>query len=77
MKHDIFCIVVGILITLTGGGGYLLGRNCAVQSAEQAKSQAQEEFRLRYGFGDVLPNRRSLKHRKNSGCDTVLGTYCL
>ena len=69
MKHDIFCIVVGILIALTGGGGYLLGRNCAVQSAEQAKSQAQEEFRLR--------NRRSLKHRKNSGCDTVLGTYCL
>ena len=54
MKHDIFCIVVGILIALTGGGGYLLGRNCAVQSAEQAKSQAQEEFRLRYGFGDVL-----------------------
>ncbi len=54
MKHDIFCIVVGILIALTGGGGYLLGRNCAMQSAEQAKSQAQ----------------------KNSGCDTVLGTYC-
>ena len=54
MKHDIFCIAVGILIALTGGGGYLLGRNCAVQSAEQAKSQAQEEFRLRYGFGDVL-----------------------
>ena len=49
MKHDIFCIVVGILIALTGGGGYLLGRNCAMQSAEQAKSQAQEEFRLRYG----------------------------
>ena len=54
MKHDFFCIVVGIFIALTGGGGYLLGRNCAVQSAEQAKSQAQEEFMLRYGLGDVL-----------------------
>ena len=41
MKHDIFCIVVGI------------------------PAQCNP------------PNRRSLKHRKNSGCDTVLGTYCL